>query len=205
MKTFWIYLIMLCFALFSSCAIHSGYLNNSASLSQGNFHYSKFSISGTASTTYVFGIGGLRKRAIVEEAKRDMLEKNPLKSNQVLANTTVNWKFAYFLIISKLTCTVTGDVVEFDSVYNENELKLEMQNGNTKTRAAASKSINMEEGNNIEPVFKVGDKVVYQDTFNKYQCTIFQIDEDHIYIRYKDKKGNEKTRITTATWLKKVD
>lgn len=102
----------------SSCAIHSGYMNNSASLSQANFSYKKTSISGTASTLQVLGIGGLGKSAIVGEAKQNMLRNNPLKQNQALANITVNWKNSFYFLVMTTECTVTADVVEF---YSENK------------------------------------------------------------------------------------
>lgn len=97
----------------SSCAIHNGYMANSASLSQANFSYTKQSISGHASTTKVFGIGGLWKQTLVEEAKKEMLEETPLQDNQALANITVNWKRSCFFFIVNNKCTVTADIVEF--------------------------------------------------------------------------------------------
>ena len=99
---------------FSSCGIHSGYMDGSTSLSQSNFSYTQKSISGTSSTLMVFGIGGLGKGAIVEEAKKDMLKKHPLKSNQSLANITVNWKSSFYFIVMTNKCTVTADIVEFN-------------------------------------------------------------------------------------------
>ncbi len=97
----------------TSCATHSGYMNNSASLGEANFDYVQTSISGTASTLNVFGIGGLGKSAIVEAAKKDMLKKHPLKANQALTNITVNWKTGVYLVVIKKKCTVTADIVEF--------------------------------------------------------------------------------------------
>lgn len=104
--------------VFYGCAVHNGYMNNSASLSQANFSYVNTNISGTASTLNVIGFGGLRKQAIVAEAKENMLKENPLKPNQALTNITVNWKMGFYLIAIMNTCTVTADVVEF---YANNE------------------------------------------------------------------------------------
>jgi hypothetical protein len=98
---------------FSSCAVHNGFMSNSASLSQANFSYTATSISGEASTVKVFGLGGLAEKAIVEAAKKDMLKKHPLEANQALANVTVNWKTGFYFFIQTNTCTVTADVVEF--------------------------------------------------------------------------------------------
>jgi hypothetical protein len=105
---------LLSIALFSGCAIHSGYMNNSASLSQANFNYVKKSISGSVYTTQVFGIGGLEKEAMVEEAKKEMLNENPLQPNQALANLTVNWKNSFYIVVIETKCTVTADVIEFN-------------------------------------------------------------------------------------------
>ena len=106
-------LIGLTLSLLSGCAVHSGYMNNSVSLSDANFNYVKQSISGTVVTTQVFGIGALEKNAIIEEAKKEMLKENPLGPNQGLANITVNWKRAFYVVVIEVTCTVTADVVEF--------------------------------------------------------------------------------------------
>ena len=106
--------VLLSFLLSGCFATHSGYLNNSASLSQANFKYVKRSISGESSTLTVLGIGGLGKEALVEEAKADMLSRFDLKPNQTIVNTTVNWKNSfYFALYIANKCTVTADVVEF--------------------------------------------------------------------------------------------
>lgn len=100
----------------SSCAaMHSGSLSNSAALSSANFSYVKQNIKGQATATYILGIGGLAKETLVDNAKQKMLADNPLKSNQTLANVTVNFKSAMFFgfLSRTVRCTVTADVVEF--------------------------------------------------------------------------------------------
>jgi hypothetical protein len=99
--------------LLSSCAAHTGYMANSASLDKANFSYVAPNISGKASATYIFGFGGLNREALVNEAKQAMLAQHPLKDNQALANLTVNFKISTILIYSSVKCTVTADVVEF--------------------------------------------------------------------------------------------
>jgi len=106
--------IVLSITLVSSCAIHNGFMKNSASLSEANFSYVNQSISGMSSAKYVFAIGGLDRQALVEEAKKEMLKNNPLQANQVLANVTVNWKHSFYVIVFRTECTVTADVVEFN-------------------------------------------------------------------------------------------
>lgn len=114
MKNFIRGLMLLAFvAMFSSCAMHTGYMNNSASLSSANFSFTQQSISGFSEAFYVFGIGGNERLALVEEAKRDMLKDHPLQPNQALANVTVNWKNSFYVVVWMSRCTVTADIVEF--------------------------------------------------------------------------------------------
>jgi hypothetical protein len=101
-------------SLLSNCAMHQGYMVNSAALSSNNFTYVKKDLKGTAMATYVFGLGGLSKMALVDVAKKDLLSANPLKDNQALVNLTVNWKNTFVLPFAITNrCTVTADIVEF--------------------------------------------------------------------------------------------
>ena len=95
-------------------AIHNGYMANSAAFSSNNFSYVKMNAQGTSTATYVLGIGGLAKETLVNDAKQQLLTSSPLKSNQTLANLTVNWKNSIYLGLFKtVKCTVTADIVEF--------------------------------------------------------------------------------------------
>lgn len=102
--------------LMSSCvAFHGGSIQNSTSLSQGNFDYVKKGVSGSATATYIFGIGGNAKSKMADEARKDMLSKNPLNSNQALVNITQDVKnsFVLGLLYHTVTYSITADVVEF--------------------------------------------------------------------------------------------
>lgn len=101
--------------VFQSCAFHSGYMSNSASLSTNNFNYVKYNAYGTATANYVFGLGGNGKMALVNEAKKNLLENNPLSPNQTLVNITVNWKQSFIFFIFTTRCIVAADIVEFNS------------------------------------------------------------------------------------------
>ena len=101
-------------SLLSSCAIHQGYMVNSASLGSNNFTYVKKDVTGTAMATYVFGLGGNEEMAIVDSAKMDLLSLNPLKDNQALVNLTLNWKYTFVLpFVITNRCTLSADIVEF--------------------------------------------------------------------------------------------
>ena len=101
----------------SGCmAIHSGIMNNSASLSSANFSYVKRGIYGSSKVEYFLGIGGLDRTSLVIAAKEDMLNKYPLKSNQALANIVVSFKNSNYLFLYKnVTCYISADLVEFVS------------------------------------------------------------------------------------------
>ncbi|MFW6019319.1 MAG: DUF6567 family protein [Bacteroidales bacterium] len=100
----------------SNCtAYHIGYLNNSATLNQPNFIYASQNVKGQAKATYFLGIGGMEKETLVAKAKENLMENHQLEDNQVLANTTVNFKqsHTFFLLLVTYECTITADIVEF--------------------------------------------------------------------------------------------
>jgi hypothetical protein len=96
----------------SSCAFHSGITSSSTSLNSNNFKMVKLA-QGEASTTKIFGFGGLAKNAIVAEAKKDLMQNNPLKEGQALANVTVDFKTSFVFMVTKTKVTVTADIIEF--------------------------------------------------------------------------------------------
>ncbi len=106
------FVVIISFML-SGCATHMGYMNSSAALGDNNFTYAQKHISGSAKTTYILGIGGLGKEALVDEAKQNMLANYELKPGQSIANITVNWKTSFFFVVWSAKCTVTADIVEF--------------------------------------------------------------------------------------------
>lgn len=100
--------------LLSGCSLHSGYMTNSASLSSSNFSYVKTNLKGYSKAVYVFGIGGLDHDALVDEAKRNLLDTTPLKDNQALVNITLSWKSSFVIpLVITRRCTITADIVEF--------------------------------------------------------------------------------------------
>ena len=183
----------------NSCAIHTGYMNNSASLSQANFKYVQSGIMGTANTTHFLGIGGLTRSAIVEEAKHNMLKNRPLRHNQALANITVNWKTGFYFIISTRKCIVTADVVEFYSKYNTDIEKTESVHSDIESTTLIKKK----EISISKPLFKIGDKVLYTGSFKTIHATILKVEEQHYIIEYLNKKGIKKTRRVAGVWVEK--
>ncbi len=115
MKINYVFMLLAVFLL-SSCAAHFGALTSNVSLNQANFKVVTVA-SGSAQTKVVFGFGGLKREALVAEAKKDLLSKANLTENQVLANISLDYKTSFFpgfipvVMIQK--ATVTADVVEF--------------------------------------------------------------------------------------------
>jgi hypothetical protein len=99
--------------LMSGCvASFGGIMSGSAALSSNNFKFVKLA-QGEAKTTSVFGIGGTGKNALVADAKANLIQKNPLKEGQTLANVCVDFKHATYLIVNVSKVTITADIVEF--------------------------------------------------------------------------------------------
>jgi len=100
------------FMLLQGCAFHEGMMTGSVQLSQGNFRMVK-TANGKAQATYIFGLGGLDRHAMVHAARLDMYKKYPLGANQAYANISVDFRRAFFPFVWVTTAYVTADVVEF--------------------------------------------------------------------------------------------
>lgn len=107
-------ILSLSFLLTSCAAGLSGNMSGSASLNSANFSYAQKNVQGQSKATYILGIGGMNREAIVNEAKERMMENTPLKDNQALANLSVDFKrSSFFGIVNTVKCYVSADIVEF--------------------------------------------------------------------------------------------
>lgn len=118
MKRIFIILIGLTL-LFSSCAIHHGLTTNAnlhtteVVLSEKNFKVLK-SVQGESEAMYVFGLGGLRKEALIAEARANMLSGSDIVGgSKAIINETVEIKITSFVIVTLYKVTVSGHVIEF--------------------------------------------------------------------------------------------
>ncbi len=101
--------------LLSSCATHTGMLTGNASLTDANFKVVGLAV-GQASTTHVLGIGGLKKDALVLEAKRNLYKNNPLTEGQALANVSVDFKRSAFPLVFTTKAMVSAEIIDFNEV-----------------------------------------------------------------------------------------
>lgn len=125
MRLLFIFSTFLFFA--SSCAIHSGVMTGNASITNANFKYVTLA-QGTATTTHVLGIGGLKKEGLVFEAKKKLLENYPLRQGQALANVTVDIKKTFVFLVVKTKVTLTADVIDFNGENVSQEIDTVMAN-----------------------------------------------------------------------------
>ena len=98
--------------ILSGCAMHNGYINNSVALSSNNYII-KGQASGAATATYIFGLGGLDRTAMVAEAKKDMMYNFPLREGEAYANTSVVWKNSFIFFVKTSKVTISADIIKF--------------------------------------------------------------------------------------------
>ncbi len=105
--------------LFSSCAIHSGLtsnLNNHTTevvLAKKNFKVVE-RVEGESQALYIFGIGGLSKKALIAEAKKNMLSNaNIVGTSKALINESVEIKHSLFPFVGMCKVIVSGYIIEF--------------------------------------------------------------------------------------------
>jgi signal transduction histidine kinase len=82
-------------------------------LSQKNFHVVN-TVEAEVSATYIFGIGGLNKKALHDNVVAELTKNAGLTGSQALVNVTVNYSSKLILCYNKVTCHAEGTVIEFD-------------------------------------------------------------------------------------------
>ena len=81
-------------------------------LSDDNYKIVK-TVEATASSSYVFGIGGLSKKALMSNAVSELTKKANLTGSQALVNVTVHIQNKIILVWNKKTVVAHGTVIEF--------------------------------------------------------------------------------------------
>ena len=83
-------------------------------LSQKNFHVVK-TVEAETSATYVFGIGGMSKKALYNNAVAELTKKADLTGSQALVNVTVKSSAKLAVVFGKVTYRAEATVIEFDN------------------------------------------------------------------------------------------
>lgn len=127
--------------LMNACSsFHGGLMTGNASLQDNNFELIDFAI-GKAKTTKLFGIGGMKKEALVFEAKKQMYLSYPLKKGQAYANVSVDFRTSFIFIATTTNVTITADIVQFDKSQSSTDAiqplfkKLKEQDGEKKMQS----------------------------------------------------------------------
>ena len=100
----------------ASCGMTNATSNNvnetKVVLSEANFNVVGQAY-GEASATYIFGIGGLSKKALYANAIDEMTKNADLKGSQTLVNITTSTAIKNFYVYNKITYTATATIIEF--------------------------------------------------------------------------------------------
>ena len=166
-------------------------MTGSASLSNSNFQVVDI-VSGTAKAQYFLGIGGLNKAGLLLEARKNFFQSNKPKKGQVLANLSVDYKTAFYLIYWQTTATITADLVDFN---NSDSVSVDKSpdNNTIKTQDLAEKKIAIEIPDVYEPDFKLKEEVMISSYGQYYIGTIEAITPKRVYIYHLLRNGSVTT------------
>ena len=105
--------------LVSSCGVHQEATSNYNQLqTQVVLDKANYDVVGTASgectQVYIFGIGGLSKKAMSESAMGEMYKNANLSGSRAVINANVQYKASTILgVYSKVTAIANGTIIEF--------------------------------------------------------------------------------------------
>ena len=112
-------IIMASALLIQGCGLTSNMTQNhnvnqtSVVLSSNNFHIVK-TVSAEVSASYWFGIGGLSRQALKDNAVAELTRKAQLTGQQALINITVKRSDEFYLIFRRTRFYAEGTVIDFD-------------------------------------------------------------------------------------------
>ena len=116
---FKIFIVIISIVSLYGCGINSHITSNrNVSQTQVILHTKKFRVlgeaSGSATATYILGIGGLSKKAAYSNAVSEMYRQARLVGSQTITNINVHQHVGgVFPFYFKVEYTATGQIVEF--------------------------------------------------------------------------------------------
>ncbi len=107
----------LIFSALTSCiAVHHGSVSTT---SMGkNVVFEDLAI-GVSQSKKLFGLGGMKKDAMILKAKTNLYLSRPLKNDEEYVNFVLDFKKSYFFIFSKLKITMSADVIRHVDTHPE--------------------------------------------------------------------------------------
>lgn len=113
------YLFIIFLISITSCGFHNGLTKNynahntEVQLNRKNFKVIK-TLSASSTATYILGIGGIDKRALIANARAEMIKNAEMEgAAKAIINETVEIHVSNLIVIAKYTVTVSGTVIEF--------------------------------------------------------------------------------------------
>jgi hypothetical protein len=188
-------ILLIVFTLFSisSCAFHGGTFKGSAAINNNQFRIAG-TAHGTAQTTQLFGLGGLGKNGLVQEAKKNMQAKYPIQKGMAWGNVTVDFKTTYVFFVRTTKAIVSADIIDFNPAtinanytgfYTEDSTYFPARNIPTSNTEYYSTDFN---GNNI----KVNDEITFRINGNFVLGHIIAINSYGIKCKYETAQGSKK-------------
>jgi cell division GTPase FtsZ len=111
--------VLIISVLLSGCGVQHAFVLNSnnnvtnVELSKKNFKVVE-KVTGSSTARYIFGIGGINEKALIENAKSEMLLNANLEgAARAIVNITIEEDMTFYFVYFKRTVTVSGHIVEF--------------------------------------------------------------------------------------------
>lgn len=178
-------------SLLSCTTLHSGVLT-------GNNVYPNQKIVdtaiGTEKATYVFGIGGNNKDALVYNAKRNLYKNFPLKKDQVYSNFTIDFKNSFRIVYFERKVIVSADIVTLNNDFSEEDDAdiVEQKQVDFKSKKSVEKP--KETKNPKFEFFEAEDLVVVYDDEKYVRGTITSVADFFITVQLKDRDNILETK-----------
>lgn len=175
--------LMFVFALLllNSCAFHRGMITASTNLpNKGTYKYVDVA-TGYSKAIYIFGIGGLNRDALINEAKRNLYFSYPLQKGQSFENLTLDIKTVLVWPYCKVAVIAIADVLERDSsfqiTYSKNYSDLLIKS-------------------DIPTVhnLSLNETVVFYDNDGKHLCKVMKLNFGSVVIFYVKQSGAIRVR-----------
>lgn len=119
MKKVIIFIIVLTSVIAVSCGGSASLMSNS-NISQTNVELSKKNfnilgkVSGVSTNSYVFGIGGMSNKALLEKAKNNMMINANLSGSKAVINITYDKHYnGFYPFYSEVRVTASAYIIEF--------------------------------------------------------------------------------------------
>lgn len=151
-------LIVLLFLVLQSCIsgvhsfnnINTANVNTVVQLSESNFKVVRY-VKGESSSKYIFGIGGISNKSLVERAKADMHKNAQLDDkSRTIINQTFELHKSLIFFFSKKSVIVSGHVIEFIDKNRDNHNNSSVENSRETSPKFSKNTDNVAPVGNLE-------------------------------------------------------